>query len=257
MKDEKIGDEEIKEAVRERYARFAESGTSCCPTCAPCGDDMVEQAKGIGYSEAELGKIPGEAVMGLGCGNPTALADLKQGERVLDLGSGAGIDVYLAAEKVGPHGYVIGVDMTQEMVNKANAIANREGYENVEFRLGEIENLPLEDNSVDVIISNCVVNLSPDKLRTFQEAYRVLKPGGRILISDLVTEGELPERVRKSFDAWAGCIAGALEKQEYIDTIKQAGFRDVDIVSRQTYNEPDLDDDLSGKITSIGVKAFK
>lgn len=157
--------------------------------------DAVEQVKRIGYSERELQSIPGPAIMGLGCGNPTALADLKEGETVLDLGSGAGVDVFLAANKVGPKGRVIGVDMTEEMVNRANEIAKKHGYKNVEFKLGEIENLPLEDSSVDVIISNCVINLSPDKLRTYREAYRVLKSGGRILISDLVTGGELPSKL--------------------------------------------------------------
>ena len=247
----------IKKVVKERYAKIAKEGTSCCPTCGPCGSDMIEQAKNIGYSEKELRNIPESAVMGLGCGNPTALADLKEGETVLDLGAGAGIDVFLAANKVGSQGFVIGVDMTGEMVKKANEIAKKSGYKNVEFRLGEIENLPVEDNSVDVIISNCVINLSPDKLRTYQETYRVLKPGGRILISDIVTEGELPEEIRKNFEAWAGCIAGALEKNEYLVTIRKAGFKDVIIISQDTFYEPGLDDTLVGKITSIKVRAYK
>ena len=217
----------------------------------------MERAKKIGYSVKELGKIPKEAVMGLGCGNPTALADLKEGEVAMDLGSGGGVDVFLAANKVGPNGHVIGVDMTEDMVNKANEIAKKNGYKNVEFRLGEIENLPVEGNSVDVIISNCVINLSPDKLKTYQEAYRVLKPGGRILISDLVTEGELPEEIKKNFDAWAECIGGALEKREYLGTIRKAGFRDVSIISQNTYNQPGLDDKLIGKISSVKVRAIK
>ncbi len=250
-------DKKIKEIVKERYSQFAKKSTSCCSTCSPCGYDAVKQAKKIGYSEEELGKIPEEAIMGLGCGNPAALADLKQGETVLDLGAGAGIDVFLAADKVGPNGFVIGVDMTKEMVKKASAIAKKEGYKNVEFKLGEIENLPVEDNSVNVIISNCVINLSSDKLKTFKEAFRVLKPGGRILISDLVTEGELPEEIKKSFDAWAECISGALEKKEYLDTIRKAGFKNVSIVSQNTYYEPGLDDTLTGKITSVKVKALK
>ncbi len=249
-------EEKIKKIVMERYSKIAKEDTSCCPTCGPCGIDVMEQAKNIGYSEDELGNIPESAIMGLGCGNPTALADLKKGETVLDLGAGAGIDVFLAANKVGSEGHVIGIDMSEEMVKRANETAKNR-YKNVEFRLGEIENLPLEDNSVDVIISNCVINLSPDKLRTYQEAYRVLRPGGRILISDLVTEGELPEDIRKNFEAWAGCIAGALEKKEYLDTIKRAGFRDVNIVSQNTFYEPGLDDTLVGKITSVKVKAHK
>jgi SAM-dependent methyltransferase len=250
-------DSEIKDAVKKRYSQIAEEGVSCCPTCGPCGSDVIEQAKAIGYSEEELEAIPKSAVMGLGCGNPTALADLKEGETVLDLGAGAGIDVFLAAKKVGERGRVVGVDMTEEMIKKANETAKEHGYENVEFRLGEIENLPVEDASVDVIISNCVINLSPDKLRTYQEAHRVLKPGGRILISDLVTEGELPDDVKKSFDAWAGCIAGALEKSEYLDTIKKAGFKNVSVVSQNTFYESGLDERLVGKITSVKVKANK
>lgn len=250
-------EKKIKEIVRKRYSKIAKEGSSCCPTCGPCGSDVIEQAKRIGYSEGELKNIPESAIMGLGCGNPTALADLKKGERVLDLGAGAGIDVFLAASKVGPSGYVIGVDMTEEMVKKANKTAKKYGYKNVEFRLGEIENLPVEDNSVDVIISNCVINLSPDKLRTYQEAYGVLKPGGRILISDLVTEGRLPEEIRRNFEAWAACIAGALEKKEYIDTIKRAGFKGVKIVSQNTFYEPGLDNTLIGKITSVKVRAYK
>lgn len=250
-------EEKIKKIVRERYSKIAKDNVSCCPICGPCGTDVMEQAKNIGYSEKELRNIPESAIMGLGCGNPTALADLKKGETVLDLGAGAGIDVFLAANKVGSKGHVIGIDMTKEMVKRANETAKKHGYKNVEFKLGEIESLPLEDNSVDVIISNCVINLSPDKLRTYQEAYRVLKLGGRILISDLVTEGELPEDIRKNFEAWAGCIAGALEKKEYLDKIKKAGFRDVKIVSQNTFYEPKLDDTLAGKIISVKVKAHK
>ncbi len=250
-------DKKIKQAVKQRYTGFAQAGTSCCPSCSTCGNDFIEQAKNIGYSQEELEKIPQEAVMGLGCGNPTAIADIKKGETVLDLGAGGGIDVFLAANAVGPKGYVIGVDMTEEMVERANAIAKRKGYSNVEFRLGEIENLPVEDNSVDVIISNCVVNLSPDKPKTFREAYRVLKPEGRIMISDLVTEGELPEDIRNNFDAWAECISGAMEKGKYLDTIKEAGFREVSVVSQRTYDEPDMDKSLVVKITSVQVKAYK
>jgi len=216
---------------------------------------MIEQAKAIGYSEEELKSIPEPSIMGLGCGNPIARADLKEGETVLDLG--AGIDVFLAANKVGERGFVIGVDMTDEMIKKANEIVGEHGYRNVEFRLGEIENLPVEDNSVDVIIINCVINLSPDKMKTYTEACRVLKPGGRIMISDLVTEGDLPEDIKKSFDAWAGCIAGALEKSEYLRTIKKAGFRNVEIVSQNKFYESGLDERLAGKITSVKVRAYK
>ncbi len=162
----------------------------------------------------------------------------------------------MAAKAVGPSGRAIGVDMTEEMVERARSISERYGYGNVEFRLGEIEKLPVEDSSVDVVISNCVINLAPDKESVFREAYRALKPGGRIMISDLVTEGELPERVRRSFAAWAGCVAGALEKSSYLRTIERAGFKNVRIVSESTY-EIDVSDSLKGKITSVNVEAYK
>lgn len=252
-----MNDDDIKNFVKERYSHIAEDTTGCCPTCQPPDVDIMAQAKRIGYSEEELEQIPEESVLGLGCGNPTALAELHEGETVLDLGAGAGIDVFLASHKVGAHGMVIGVDMTEEMVERARKVAERYGYTNVEFRIGEIENLPVDDNSVDVIISNCVINLSPDKLKTFREAYRVLKPGGRILISDLVTEEELPEDIKRNFDAWAACIAGALVKRDYIETIKKAGFTHVHIVHETTYCEPGLDASLDGKIISIKIKAYK
>ncbi len=252
MKREK----EVKKFVKDRYGKIASQKDSSC-SCCGSPPDLVEQAKAMGYSEEDIKSIPEDAVMGLGCGNPTALAELKEGETVLDLGSGGGLDVFLAAKRVGEEGKVIGVDMTPQMIEKAKENARKADCQNVEFRLGEIENLPVEDNSVDIIISNCVINLSPDKLATFKEAFRVLKPDGRILISDLVTEGELPEEIKRSFDAWAECIAGALEKREYLDTIKKAGFRDVEIVAQHTYGEPGMDDRLAGKITSIRVKAFK
>jgi len=252
-----MDDKEIKKAVKKRYAKFAKENTSCCPTCNSKKIDITKQTESIGYSANELKSIPESAVMGLGCGNPTVLADLKEGETVLDLGSGAGIDVFLAANKVGENGHVIGVDMTKEMIKRSERIAEENGYKNVEFRYGEIENLPVEDNTVDVIISNCVINLSPDKLQTFKEAFRVLKPGGRLLVSDIVTEGQLPDDIKKSFDAWSGCIAGALEKTEYLDTIKKAGFRNVEIVSQNRYSEKEIDKRLTGKITSIKVRAYK
>jgi arsenite methyltransferase len=250
------GEKEIKKFVKDRYGEIASKGDSCCPSCS-CPADLAQQAKSMGYSEEEIKSLPEGAVMGLGCGNPTALAELKEGETVLDLGSGGGLDVFLAAQKVGQKGRVVGVDMTAAMIEKARENARKANYENVEFRLGEIENLPVENDSIDVIVSNCVVNLSPDKLATYREAFRVLKSGGRILISDLVTEGELPEDVRRSFDAWAECVAGALQKQEYLQTIRKAGFRDVVIAAQHTYDEPGMDDRLKGKITSIQVKAYK
>ena len=253
MKKEK----DIKKYVKERYGKIASEGSSCCPNSSCCTPDIIKQAKSLGYSEQEIENLPEDAVMGLGCGNPTALAELKEGETVMDLGSGGGIDVFLAAHKVGEKGKVIGVDMTPEMLQRARENARKGNYNNVEFRLGEIENLPSANDSVDVIISNCVINLSPDKLAVYKEIYRTLKPEGRILISDLVTEGELPEDIRKSFSAWAGCIAGALEKKEYLDIIKKAGFRDITVVAEQPFNVQGMDIRLIGKIISIQVKAYK
>lgn len=250
-------DREIKETVKKRYSQIAEEKGSCCTTCKTFGKSIVKQAESIGYSKEELQSIPDDVIMGLGCGNPTTLIDLKEGEIVLDLGSGAGIDVFLAANKVGKNGHVIGVDMTKEMITKGEKIAREHGYKNVEFKLGEIENLPVEDNSIDVIMSNCVINLSPDKLKTFKEAYRVLKHGGRLMVSDLVTEGDLPDEIRKSFDAWSCCIAGALEKNNYIETIKKAGFQDVEIVKQNSYSEERMDKRLVGIITSVQICATK
>lgn len=252
MKD----DEEIKKSVKKKYSDLAEK-SSCCSTCSPCGKDTKKQAIRVGYSKEEIEDIPEAAVRGLGCGNPSALADLKKGETVLDLGSGAGIDVFLAANKVGTNGKVIGIDMTNKMVKKARNLAKEYGYKNVEFRLGEIENLPVEDNSIDVIISNCVINLSTDKLKTYKEAYRVLKPSGRILISDIVTQGELPEKIKKNMDAWASCIAGALDKNEYLQIIKKSGFKDISIISEDKFLNQQYDDNISDKIKSIKIKGYK
>jgi len=245
-----------KKVVKERYASIAQTGGSCCSSPCCHTPDFNEIGKKIGYTEADLRNVPEAANMGLGCGNPVALASLKEGETVLDLGSGGGIDVFLAAKKVGSNGKVIGVDMTDAMVNRAQLNAIKNGYENVEFRLGEIEKLPVDDEAVDVIISNCVINLSPDKDQVFREAYRVLKTGGRLMVSDLVTEGELPEEVRKSFDAWASCIGGALEKQQYLESIRKAGFKDVQILSEVAYSI-DVSKELNGKIMSIHIEAHK
>ena len=248
-------EEEIKKFVKKRYSEMAKAGVSCCPSCE-CGPSLLELGKRIGYSDEDLRNVPEASNMGLGCGNPVALAALKEGDIVLDLGSGGGIDVFLAAKRVGHKGKVIGVDMTEEMIKRAKSTAKKYGYTNVEFRLGEIENLPVENNSVDVIISNCMINLSIDKEKVFQEAYRVLKPGGKIMISDLVTEGELPEKIKKSFDAWAGCVAGALEKNEYLGAIRKAGFKKVKVVSESSY-DIDISEELKGKITSVKVEAYK
>jgi arsenite methyltransferase len=250
----------VKEYVKKRYGEIANAECSSCSSgcCSSscCSSPPKYVAWKIGYSLDDIESVPEDSVLGLGCGNPVALASLKEGETVLDLGSGGGIDVFLAAKKVGPTGKVIGVDMTEAMVERAKAITSKHGYKNVEFRLGEIEALPVEDETVDVIISNCVINLAPDKLKVFQEAYRVLKPNGRLMVSDIVTEGKLPEEVRKSYDAWAGCIAGALEKSDYLDKIAGAGFTNVKIVSQKPYTI-DVSPELRGKITSVQVEAYK
>jgi arsenite methyltransferase len=254
MLTKKIEEKRIKEFVKARYGEIAKKEKT---TCGCCGTSVLEQAKAIGYSVEELKKIPASAIMGLGCGNPVALASLKKGETVLDLGSGGGIDVFLAANKVGEKGRVIGVDMTREMIRKAEENAKKGGYKNVEFRLGEIENLPLEDESVDAIISNCVINLSTDKVGVFKEAYRVLKPKGRMMISDIVTEKELPDDIRKSFSAWANCIGGALLKTDYLDTIKQAGFKNIKIMDEKVFLDEGMAEKIKGKIISIKVEAKK
>ncbi|UCE29406.1 MAG: arsenite methyltransferase [Candidatus Bathyarchaeota archaeon] len=248
-------EEKIRKFVKKRYGEMAKEKVSCSPSCE-CEPTLTKLGKRIGYSDEDLRNVPEASNMGLGCGNPVALATLKEGDTVLDLGSGGGIDVFLAAKRVGNKGKVIGVDMTEEMIEKAKSTARKFGYTNVEFRLGEIESLPVEDNSIDAIISNCVINLSIDKEKVFREAHRVLKPTGHMMISDLVTEGELPEEIKKSFDAWAGCIAGALEKNEYLDTIRKAGFKKVKVVSESTY-DIDVSEKLRGKITSVKVEARK
>jgi SAM-dependent methyltransferase len=227
-------DDEIRKAVRESYGKIAvqeTAGRVPANGCGcGCGNGQDVLSKALGYSAAEIGAVPEGANLGLGCGNPTALASLKEGEVVLDLGSGGGFDCFLAARKVGDGGRVIGVDMTAEMIEKARENARKGGYQNVEFRLGEIENLPLADNSVDVVISNCVINLSPDKKRVFQEAYRVLKPGGRVMVSDIVLLKELPAETKNSIEAYVGCVAGSTTREEYLATVAAAGFQKVDIV---------------------------
>ena len=251
-------DDEIRKSVRERYGGIAKSDDSkgCAPSCCCGSQPEADASTMIGYSREELAAIPQGADLGLGCGNPTALASLKKGEVVLDLGSGAGIDCFLAAKKVGKSGKIIGVDMTPEMLEKARRNADRGGFSNVEFRLGEIENLPVADNSVDVIISNCVINLSPDKKRVFKEAFRALSPGGRIMISDLVTLKELPKAVKESISAYIACIAGALMKEDYLKAIKAAGFKNVKVVEQTAYPIVDfagLDASASRIIKSMGL----
>jgi SAM-dependent methyltransferase len=247
----------VKKVVKGRYAQIAKQDQqSCCPSCG-CAASSFLPAEAIGYLKEDLQHIPEESIMGLGCGNPTAIAELKAGETVLDLGSGAGVDVFLAANKVGPTGKVIGVDMTEEMVERAKNIASDYGYGNVEFRLGEIERLPLQDESVDAIISNCVINLSPDKSKVFREAHRVLKPGGRLTISDIVSERALPDEIKNNPDAWACCIGGALQQQEYLEKIKEAGFEDVHIVSSKEFYVEGEGSQAPTKLLSITVRAYK
>jgi SAM-dependent methyltransferase len=228
----------IKKSVREHYAAIARSGSSCCGPAAEhcCGPGTVEELSlAIGYSAQELTAAPDGANLGLGCGNPLAFAELKEGDVVVDLGSGAGFDCFLAARRVGASGRVIGVDMTPEMLERARANARKGGYSNVEFRLGEIEHLPVADNTADMVISNCVINLSTDKPQVFREALRVLKPGGRLLVSDLVLLRPLPESVRESVEAYVGCISGAMLQDEYLKTIREAGFRQVEVRGESPY----------------------
>lgn len=235
--------EEIKRKVREGYGKIAQSGGSCCaPRASCCGQDntLAKISENVGYRPEDLQAVPEGANLGLGCGNPVALASLKEGETVVDLGAGAGFDCFLAANAVGKKGRVIGVDMTPEMIDKARKNARKGGYAQVEFRLGEIENLPVADNLADRIISNCVINLSPDKERVFAEAYRILKPGGRLMVSDLVLLSELPAPLKESIAAYVGCIGGAIGKDLYLNAIKTAGFQDVLVIGETTYPIEDL-----------------
>jgi arsenite methyltransferase len=228
---------QIKKIVRTGYAEIAKKNRcGSAPVSSCCGGSQIEQvSKDIGYTENELKAVPEGANLGLGCGNPTALASLKKGEIVLDLGSGAGFDCFLAANKVGKKGKVIGVDMTPEMLDKARENAEKGRYQNVEFRLGEIENLPVADHAVDVMISNCVINLSSDKKRVFEETFRVLKPGGRFMVSDIVLLKELPSSIKKSIAGYVGCVSGAVLKKRYLQMIRQAGFQDIKVIDETSF----------------------
>ena len=253
---------EIKRYVREGYGKIVQEGSSCCPTSSCCaGANLAKDiSKTVGYTEKEMNAVPEGANLGLGCGNPVAIASLKEGETVLDLGSGAGFDAFLASPRVGEKGRVIGVDMTPEMIKKAHANAKKGNYRNVEFRLGEIEKLPVEDNFVDVIISNCVINLSPDKQSVFKEAFRVLKPRGRLMVSDLVLVKDLPDAIKESIEAYVGCLAGAIRKGEYLKLITMAGFQDVEVISESNYPVDAMFDNLKGAedaVASIKVSAKK
>ena len=234
-------DPDLHAVVKEKYGEIArgDAGCGCSPSC--CGGEAGRTIGAyVGYSDAELAVIPDGANLGLGCGNPLAHAGVRAGEVVLDLGSGAGMDAFLAAQAVGPAGRVIGVDMTPEMVERARDNARRVGASNVEFRLGEIERLPVDDASVDVIISNCVINLSPDKPAVFAEAWRVLRPGGRMVVSDLVLLEPLPDDVRHSVEAYVGCVAGASLKDDYLWMIGAAGFRGVEVAEERSYGDADV-----------------
>lgn len=250
--------ETLKSAVRDRYAGVllrgplaartppdpqVEPQPSCCSTSSSCCGNAAASLD-LGYDPKDLAAVPEGANLGLGCGNPVALAALKPGETVLDLGSGAGFDAFLAAQRVGPEGRVIGVDMTPEMIERATSLARKHGYGNVEFRLGDIEALPVEDASIDVILSNCVVNLTTDKAKAFREAFRVLKPGGRLQISDLVLARPLPEALLEDMDAYAACVSGAMLKDDYLAAIRSAGFAGVTVASERCFGLAELSPEL-------------
>jgi len=257
---------EVKKLVRESYAEIARNQSSCCApensccvtesSCCGGVDPTQDISKRIGYTDEEIVSVPEGANLGLGCGNPIALASLREGETVLDLGSGAGFDCFLAANKIGESGKVIGVDMTPEMIDKARENAQKGDYGNVEFRLGEIENIPAADSSVDIVISNCVINLSPDKKRVFQEAFRVLQPDGRLMVSDIVLLQELPDFIRNSPEAYVGCISGAIMKDEYLGAIREAGFQDVKIID-ETAIHIETTDENPTSVASIKVQGTK
>lgn len=254
--------DEIKKIVRDGYAKAVTQKTSCCSGGSCCGgiDQVKDMSKKIGYSDAEMNAVPEGANLGFGCGNPVAIASLKEGDVVLDLGSGAGFDAFLAAQRVGKTGRVIGVDMTPEMLEKARANAQKGGYKNVEFRSGEIEKLPVEDSSIDVIISNCVINLSPDKESVFKEAFRVLKEGGSLMVSDLVLVKDLPVAIKESVEAYVGCLAGAIMKNDYLNFITMAGFQDVKVISESSYPVDAMFENLKeaeAAVASIKVSAVK
>jgi len=229
-----LANDNIRKAVREQYGKVAESGNSCCgcsatSCCDESGSDAKATSMELGYSNSDVNQVPEGANMGLGCGNPKAIASLQSGESVLDLGSGGGFDAFLAVQEVGETGTVIGVDMTPEMVSKARANAEKAGYKNVDFRLGEIENLPVANDVIDVIISNCVINLSPEKSKVFHDSYRVLKPGGRLAISDVVATAELPEQLEDDMALYTGCMSGASSITDIESMLEDAGFEAISI----------------------------
>ncbi|QLG29171.1 arsenite methyltransferase [Halorarum halophilum] len=252
---------EQRTAVRERYGGIAAESSTCCGDSGSGNEAAAEQSRELGYSDDDLDAVGAGANLGLGCGNPTAIASLEEGDTVLDLGSGGGFDCFLAAREVGPAGRVVGVDMTPEMVEKARANVETNDATNVEFRLGEIEHLPVADESVDVIISNCVINLSPDKRRVFREAYRVLRPGGRLAISDVVSTAELPAEVRADPSSVAACIAGASSIPALESMLTDAGFADASVEpnadSESFVSEWDDERDLSDYIVAATIEGEK
>lgn len=258
--------DEIREYIQNNYGRIAESKSmsGCCSGGCCCNDTSVninESSLRIGYKEEELSSAPSESNMGLGCGNPTAIANLKEGEVVLDLGSGGGFDCFLARRQVGETGHVIGVDMTPEMIKLSRQNAKKSGYDNVEFRLGEIEHLPVEDESIDVIISNCVINLSLDKEQVFEEAYRVLKSGGRLSISDVVATAELPEQIKQDLTMMTGCIAGAEYVENIRDMLDSSGFKNIKLTPKDNGKEIIkswvADKNVEDYVTSYIIEASK
>jgi len=263
------GSDDVRTVVREKYGEIARGARQgCCDDAGAggcCGSGTAGRvAEHIGYTPEQLAALPEGANLGLGCGNPLAHADPKPGEVVLDLGSGAGMDAFLAAREVGPSGRVIGVDMTSAMLERARANADRVGAANVEFRLGEIEHLPVADGAVDIVISNCVINLSPAKEQVFREAFRALRPGGRLVVSDLVLVRPLGDAVRRSVEAYVGCVAGASMRDDYLRAIAAAGFRDIEVLEERSYGQDaDLFGDAewlreaAGAVVSAKVRAVK
>ena len=249
--------DDVKEIIKEHYGKIAATGGSCCgPNCG-CGSESDEQVVSVMMNDEYTNvdeQIVAAADLGLGCGTPTAFADLQPGMTVLDLGSGAGIDVFLAAKAVGPNGKAIGLDMTDEMLKRARANKVKLGISNAEFWKGEIENMPVESNTIDRIISNCVINLVSDKSKAFSEMHRVLKPGGKFTVSDIVSVGKIPDDVRRDMELWAGCIAGALDKNEYLQIVREAGFKDLTISAEKPYN---LEGNTSFGLESITLTATK
>lgn len=266
-------EQEIKKTIRKTYSKIAlqqhdnktaSSSSSCCaPGCCSSGEgeggnsSPIQAAAAVGYETSELESVPQASVLGVGCGAPVKFVDLQEGETVVDLGSGAGIDVFLSSKQVGPRGRVIGIDMTDEMLERARRNAKKGGYTNVEFRKGDIEKrIPVDENSIDVVISNCVINLTINKVNAFQEIYRILKDGGRMVISDLVSDAEIAPSAANT-EKWSSCIDGALTKEHYLDSIKKAGFQNVEVLSETPYMEDGGEQMDSRKISSVVIKAVK